>query len=87
MPPRKKKTKKVKAVKPKAAKPKAAEARADWDVYQDDNGKHRWRLVANNGEVLAESGVGRGGEFKTREGAIRGIRLMRKAGGTAPLPT
>lgn len=28
------------------------------ELYRDDAGEHRWRLVAANGEIIADSGEG-----------------------------
>ncbi|MFB6074402.1 MAG: HVO_2922 family protein [Haloarculaceae archaeon] len=39
-----------------------AAADGDYEVYADDAGEHRWRLVAGNGEVIADSGEGYGDE-------------------------
>ena len=28
------------------------------ELYRDDDGKHRWRIIASNGRILADSGEG-----------------------------
>ena len=47
-------------------------------MYRDAKGEHRWRLVASNGRVVADSGEG----YKTRTGALHAAqKLIEKASG------
>lgn len=47
---------------------------AKFQVYKDAKGEHRWRLRADNGKQIAESGEG----YKSKAGAQRGIELVKK---------
>jgi uncharacterized protein YegP (UPF0339 family) len=38
--------------------PAVEESKADFEAYEDSEGKHRWRLVHDNGNVIADSGQG-----------------------------
>jgi len=42
------------------------------DVYIDAAGHYRWRLVARNGRILADSGEG----YATRANLMRALRKM-----------
>ena len=44
-----------------------------YEVFEDADGEYRWRLVAGNGEVMANSGEG----YATREGAESAIERVR----------
>lgn len=44
-------------------------------VYKDKRGEHRWRMRADNGRIIADSGEG----YKTRPGAIKAVVRMFKA--------
>lgn len=51
-----------------------------FEIYEDDAGEHRWRLVAGNGEIVAT------GEGHTRwEDAERAIETVRELAAVAPL--
>ncbi|HQY98846.1 MAG TPA: DUF1508 domain-containing protein [Propionicimonas sp.] len=39
-----------------------------FEVYVDASGKHRWRLKASNGQVIATSGQGYASERSCRDG-------------------
>jgi hypothetical protein len=41
---------------------------ARFEVYTDAAGEHRWRLVHDNGNVLADSGEGYASRQKCRQG-------------------
>ena len=43
-----------------------------WWVYQDVRGEWRWRFIAPNGRILADSGEG----YKRREACLRGMRTV-----------
>lgn len=42
------------------------------ELYQDDAGEYRWRLIANNGRIVATSGEG----YKRRVDCVSGLRLV-----------
>jgi uncharacterized protein YegP (UPF0339 family) len=44
-----------------------SEPRASFEVYEDEGGRHRWRLVHDNGTLLARSGQGFTTERTARE--------------------
>jgi uncharacterized protein YegP (UPF0339 family) len=46
---------------------------ARFEVYQDSAGEWRWRLVAANGNIIADSGEG----YASKQGAKRGIRSVK----------
>lgn len=46
----------------------------DIDIYRDDNGEFRWRLVARNGEVVAASSEG----FTRKWSAKRNAKAVRR---------
>lgn len=41
------------------------------DVYEDDQGEWRWRLIAPNGRILADSGEGYASRANARRAALR----------------
>jgi uncharacterized protein YegP (UPF0339 family) len=43
--------------------------------YQDKKGEHRWRLVARNGRILADSGEG----YTTAKMRDKGLKAVIKA--------
>ncbi|MEH3143933.1 MAG: DUF1508 domain-containing protein [Methylobacterium frigidaeris] len=47
-----------------------------FEIYRDAPGQWRWRLRAENGEVVADSGEG----YVRREDCEHGIALVRGAG-------
>jgi uncharacterized protein YegP (UPF0339 family) len=48
-------------------------------MYEDDAAEWRWRLVAGNGRIIADSGEG----YKNVGDCLKGIRLVM---GTAKVP-
>ena len=50
-------------------------------VYLDKAGKWRWRLVARNEEILADSGQ----SFTTKESCERNVMLVKRVAPTAPI--
>lgn len=46
-----------------------------FELFVDRAGEWRWRLVASNGEIIADSGEG----YSSKQGAERGIRSVRRA--------
>lgn len=47
-----------------------------FETYQDAAGEWRWRLKADNGRTIADSGEG----YKNRLDCIEGIELVKDAG-------
>lgn len=54
-----------------------------FEVYQDRADEWRWRLVATNGNIIADSGEG----YQSKQGAKRGIESVRKAAPRAEVET
>lgn len=48
-----------------------------FEVYRDSAGEWRWRLLATNGNIIADSGEG----YSSKQGARRGIDSVKR---TAP---
>jgi uncharacterized protein YegP (UPF0339 family) len=44
------------------------ESRADFELYEDNGGKWRWRLRHDNGNIIADSGEGYSSKQKARQG-------------------
>lgn len=44
-------------------------------IYPDKQGKHRWKLVANNGRIVADGGEGYNGVGNARR-AIKAFRAQ-----------
>ncbi len=63
------------AVEGSAAPPLLAteDSRATIETYEDEDGKHRWRLVHDNGNVIADSGQGYA-SADGRDGAVERLR-------------
>jgi uncharacterized protein YegP (UPF0339 family) len=47
---------------------------ATFEVYRDSAGEWRWRLVASNGNIIADSGEG----YSSKQGAERGIESVKR---------
>jgi hypothetical protein len=43
-------------------------SKATFELYVDREGKHRWRLVHDNGNIIADSGEGYASRQKARQG-------------------
>ncbi|WP_135829328.1 HVO_2922 family protein [Halorussus halobius] len=56
-------------------------AQAGFEVYRDEAGKWRWRLVHDNGNVLADSGQG----YSSRRAAQAGLRSVKRNALGAPV--
>lgn len=41
---------------------------AGLNIYRGDDGKHYWRIVANNGEIVADGSQGYASKQKAHEG-------------------
>ena len=44
-----------------------------FEVYEDNAGEWRWRLIATNGNIIADSGEG----YTSKQGAKRGIESVK----------
>jgi uncharacterized protein YegP (UPF0339 family) len=54
---------------------------AKFELYKDQKGEFRWRLLATNGQVIANGGEG----YKTKESAKNGIESVKKNAPVAPV--
>jgi uncharacterized protein YegP (UPF0339 family) len=54
---------------------------AEFEVYKDKSGEFRWRLQANNNEIVADSNEG----YTSKAGALHGIEVVRKIAVDAPI--
>ena len=59
---------------PAPADPPTGETKARFEVYEDRAGQFRWRLVHDNGNVIADSGEG----YSTWAGAENGLRSVKR---------
>jgi uncharacterized protein YegP (UPF0339 family) len=48
-------------------------------VYKDRAGLYRWRFVARNGQIIADSAE----SYTTKTACLNGIRIMKTEGGPA----
>ena len=48
---------------------------ATFEVFRDNAGEWRWRLVASNGNVIADSGEG----YRSKQGVERGIESVKRS--------
>ena len=62
------------------AEPIEFESRASFEVYEDEGGEWRWRLVHENGNFLADSGEG----YTARNDAEEAVNRVNRH---APAPT
>lgn len=54
---------------------------ATFELYEDKEGKYRWRLVHSNGNIIADSGEG----YATRQKARQGIDSVKQNAPDAPV--
>jgi hypothetical protein len=54
-------------------------AEAVFELYQDRASEWRWRLVASNGNIIADSAEG----YSSKQGAERGIESVKRTAGNA----
>ena len=52
-----------------------------FSLYKDQGGEWRWRLVASNGQTVADSGEG----YTTKANAQAGIAAVKKGAADAPV--
>ena len=43
-------------------------SKATFELYEDNAGEYRWRLVHDNGNIIADSGEGYASKQKARQG-------------------
>jgi uncharacterized protein YegP (UPF0339 family) len=43
-------------------------SKATFEIYEDSAGEYRWRLVHDNGNIIADSGEGYASKQKARQG-------------------
>ncbi len=46
---------------------------AQFQIYEDNSGEYRWRLLADNNQVIATSGEG----YKSKADCMRGVDLVK----------
>jgi uncharacterized protein YegP (UPF0339 family) len=56
---------------------------ATFELYEDRAGEYRWRLVASNGEIIADSGEG----YTTKSSAREAIGRIRERAPDAAIPS
>ena len=56
-------------------------SRANFEVYRDEEDAWRWRLVHQNGNILADSGQG----YASKAGAKKGVRSVKNNAQGAPI--
>jgi len=56
-------------------------SKATFEVYVDAEGQHRWRLVHDNGNIIADSGEG----YASRQKAEQGIESVKQNAPDAPV--
>jgi len=49
-------------------------SQATFELYEDEEGKYRWRLVHDNGNIIADSGEG----YTDRRDAENGIESVKR---------
>lgn len=54
---------------------------AKFELYKDAKGEFRWRLIASNGQMIANSGEG----YKSKENAKNGIDSVKKNAASATI--
>ncbi len=54
---------------------------ATFELYKDKAGEFRWRLVHQNGQIIADSGEG----YTTKANAINGIESVKENAPIAPI--
>ena len=54
---------------------------AKFELYKDTKGEFRWRLIASNGQTIANSGEG----YKSKDSAKAGVESVKKNAPTAPV--
>ena len=52
-----------------------------FQLYKDNKGEYRWRFVAKNGKIIADSGEG----YKNKADCEHGINLVKDNAASAPI--
>jgi len=52
-----------------------------FQIYPDKKGEYRWRLLAHNGKIIADSGEG----YKRKAACVKGVKLIQLLGPSAAL--
>ena len=52
----------------------AADSDAEFELYEDEGGQYRWRLVHDNGNVIADGGEG----YSSKQNARKGIESVKR---------
>ena len=58
-----------------------SDSKATFELYEDRAGEFRWRLVHDNGNIIADSGEG----YASRQKAKQGIESVRENAPEAPV--
>lgn len=56
-------------------------SKATFELYEDRDGKYRWRLVHDNGNIVADSGEG----YSRKTDAVNGIESVKSNAPDAPV--
>lgn len=51
-----------------------SDSKATFELYEDGAGQYRWRLVHDNGNIVADGGEG----YASKQKARQGIKSVRK---------
>ena len=54
---------------------------AEFEVYQDKSGEYRWRLQANNNDIVADSNE----SYQSKASCHNGIEVVRRIADSAPI--
>jgi hypothetical protein len=54
---------------------------AEFELYKDKAGEYRWRLQANNNEIVADSNEG----YSSKASCLHGIEVVRTLAAAAPI--
>lgn len=57
------------------------DSKADFELYVDKAGEHRWRLRHHNGNIIADSGEG----YSSKANALNGIESVKHNAPDAPI--
>ena len=52
---------------------------AKFEIYKDAKGEFRWKLIASNGQIIANSGEG----YKSKDSVKNGIESVKKNAASA----
>ncbi len=69
------------SVRPRSVRWEVSTMAAEFEVYKDNAGEYRWRLQANNNEVVADSNEG----YSSKDACLHGIDVVRRIASSAPI--